>query len=477
MTTMSNTIKFMLNNEMREVSGLPPTTTILQYLRLQERLTGTKEGCAEGDCGACTVIVGKLENGKMQYEAINACIVFLPTLDGRHLITVENLGMNAVQKAMVSCHGSQCGFCTPGFVMSLTACMHNHADASDENIQDAISGNLCRCTGYRPILDAARQANKDTERHLETDVTALENLQRKKMFFYEHGGQTFFSPRTPEDLAEICAQHPEATLLGGGTDVGLWVTKKHATIETVIYTGNIAALREIKKTDVGLEIGGAVSYAHAFESLAAYDPSMEVLLRRFASTHIRNLGTVGGNIANGSPIGDGPPPLIALGAKLILRSKKGTRTLPLEEFFIAYGKQARERGEFVEKIIVPPKPENVLFKVYKISKRFDQDISAVCAAFAIELDGDKVTSARIAFGGMAATPKRAANTEKALTGKPWSEDTVRAAMDAMKEDYQPMTDMRATAAYRLQVAQNLLIRCFVESTQPETETRVYGYGG
>ncbi len=204
---------------------------------------------------------------------------------------------------------------------------------------------------------------------------------------------------------------------------------------------------------------------------------MEVLLRRFASTQIRNLGTVGGNIANGSPIGDGPPPLIALGAKLILRSKKGTRTLPLEEFFIAYGKQARERGEFVEKIIVPPKPENVLFKVYKISKRFDQDISAVCAAFAIELDGDKVTSARIAFGGMAATPKRAANTEKALTGKPWSEDTVRAAMDAMKEDYQPMTDMRATAAYRLQVAQNLLIRCFVESTQPETETRVYGYGG
>ncbi|MDE2337265.1 MAG: xanthine dehydrogenase small subunit [Alphaproteobacteria bacterium] len=473
---MSDTIKFMLNDQVREVAGLPPTMTILQYLRLQERLTGTKEGCAEGDCGACTVIVGKLDNGKVEYEAINACIVFLPALDGRHLITVENLGMNAVQKAMVSCHGSQCGFCTPGFVMSLTACMNNHDSASDENIQDAISGNLCRCTGYRPILDAARMANKDKERHLKTDVAALEKLQRGEMFSYEHGGQKFFSPRTPEELAETYAQYPDATLLGGGTDVGLWVTKKHRALETVLYTGNIAALREIRQTHAGLEIGGAVSYAHAFESLAAYDPSMEVLLRRFASVQIRNLGTVGGNIANGSPIGDGPPPLIALNAKLVLRSESGAREMPLEEFFIAYGKQAREKGEFVERIIVPPKAENVLFKVYKISKRFDQDISAVCAAFAIELDGSKVASARIAFGGMAGTPKRAAHAEKALAGKAWNEETVRAAMSALEKDYQPLTDMRATAQYRMQVARNLLLRCFVESTEPETETGVYGYG-
>ncbi len=473
---MGDTIKFMLNDQMRAVSGLSPTTTILQYLRLQERLTGTKEGCAEGDCGACTVIIGELENGKMEYEAINACIVFLPTLDGRRLITVENLGMNAVQKAMVECHGSQCGFCTPGFVMSLTACMHNHGNANDENIQDAISGNLCRCTGYRPILDAARRANTEKERYLKTDVATLEGLRRETMFSYEHAGQKFFSPRTVEELADVTAQYPDATLLGGGTDVGLWVTKKHRTLETVIYTGNVAALREIKQTDAGLEIGGAVSYAHAFESLAAYDPSMGVLLRRFASVQIRNLGTVGGNIANGSPIGDGPPPLIALGAKLVLRSKSCTRQLPLEDFFIAYGKQACEKGGFVEKIIIPPKAKNVLFKVYKISKRFDQDISAVCAAFAIELDDDKVASARIAFGGMAGTPKRAAHTEKALTGKPWNEETVRNVMSALENDYQPMTDMRATAGYRMQVAQNLLIRCFIETTQPETETGVYGYG-
>ena len=466
----------MLNNELREVSNLPPTTTILQYLRLQERLTGTKEGCAEGDCGACTVIVGKLEGEEVQYEAINACIVFLPTLDGKHVITVEHLKMNPVQKAMVSCHGSQCGFCTPGFVMSLTACMHKHDNATDENIQDAISGNLCRCTGYRPIVDAARLANKAKERHLSTDIMTLKALQRKQIFSYQSGAQKFFSPRTVEELADVLAQYPAATMLGGGTDVGLWVTKQHRILNVIIYTGNVSALQQIKKTAEGLEIGGAVSYTHAFEHLAAYDETMEELLRRFASTQIRNSGTVGGNIANGSPIGDGPPPLIALGAKVVLRSKSGTRTLPLEDFFLAYQKQDRKPGEFVEKIIIPAKPENMLFKTYKISKRFDQDISAVCAAFALTVKGGIVSEARIAFGGMAATPKRASAAEKTLTGKPWNEATAKAAMAALSEDYKPLTDMRATAEYRLQVAQNLLYRCFLETTQPETETRVYNYG-
>jgi xanthine dehydrogenase small subunit len=508
MSAMSEAIKFMLNNELREVSHLPPTTTILQYLRMQERLTGTKEGCAEGDCGACTVIVGELSGENVNYQAINACIVFLPTLDGRHLITVENLKMNPVQKEMVACHGAQCGFCTPGFVMSLTALMHNKDNATDENIQDAIAGNLCRCTGYRPILDAARAANKARERHLASDVKALRTLQRTKMFSYETEGQKFFSPRTAEELADVLAQYPQATLLAGGTDVGLWVTKHHKTLDTIIYTGNVQSLREIKVINfplplgegqgegtiqhaVGtkyphpnllpegegaiLEIGGAVSYTDAFEALAAYDESLEELLRRLGSVQIRNLGTIGGNIANGSPIGDGMPPLIVLGAKLVLRSKVGTRTLPLEEYFIAYQKQDRKLGEFVEKIIVPAKPDNVLFKTYKISKRFDQDISAVCGAFALTMKGNVIADARIAFGGMAATPKRADAVEKSLTGKTWDEATARQAMAAMNEDFAPLSDMRASKEYRSTAAANLLYRFYLETMEPETATGVYNY--
>ncbi|MCE9508107.1 MAG: xanthine dehydrogenase small subunit [Alphaproteobacteria bacterium] len=472
---MSDSIKFILNDSVREVSGLPPTTTILQYLRMQERLTGTKEGCAEGDCGACTVIVGELAGDKASYQAVNACIVFLPTLDGRHIITVEHLKMNPVQKAMVSCHGSQCGFCTPGFVMSLSALLHNKSDASEENIQDAIAGNLCRCTGYRPILDAARAANKAEERHLASDVKTLKTVQRQKMFAYEDAGKKFFSPRTVKELAEILALYPEATLLAGGTDVGLWVTKQHLALNTIIYTGNVVELRQIGKTPAGLEIGGAVSYARAFDALAAYDESLEELLRRLGSTQVRNLGTVGGNIANGSPIGDGMPPLIALQAKLVLRSKEGARTLPLEDFFLAYRKQDKKPGEFVEKIIVPAKPKNVLFKTYKISKRFDQDISAVCGAFALTMKGNIIESARIAYGGMAATPKRTAKTEKVLLGKKWTEETVRQAMAAMPEDFLPLSDMRASAEYRATVAANLLYRFYLETTDAKTATRVYNY--
>lgn len=464
----------MLNNELREVSGLPPATTVLQYLRMQERLTGTKEGCAEGDCGACTVIVGTLaENEKVEYQAINACIAFLPTLDGRHLITVEHLKMNPVQQAMVACHGSQCGFCTPGFVMSLCALMHNKSAPTDQNIQDSIAGNLCRCTGYRPILDAARDAAKAREQYLASDIKTLKGLQRDRLFSYEAPAGKFFSPRTAAELAEVLAEYPAATLLAGGTDVGLWVTKHHRTLDTIIYTGNVRELQRITKTAAGLEIGSAVSYTQAFDSLAAYDESLEELLRRLGSTQIRNLGTLGGNIANGSPIGDGMPPLIALKAQLVLRSKAGSRTMPLEDYFIAYQRQDRKPGEFVEKIIVPAKPDNVLFKTYKISKRFDQDISAVCGAFALTLKGNVVTEARLAFGGMAATPKRALKTEQALQGRPWTEETVRQAMAVMGSDFAPLSDMRASAAYRGTVAANLLYRFYLETTHAKTDTRVY----
>jgi xanthine dehydrogenase small subunit len=295
------------------------------------------------------------------------------------------------------------------------------------------------------------------------------------MFTYEADGKKFFSPRTVKELADTLAQYPEATLLAGGTDVGLWVTKQHLALNTIIYTGNVAELRQVGKTPAGLEIGGAVSYARAFDALAAYDESLEELLRRLGSTQVRNLGTVGGNIANGSPIGDGMPPLIALQAKLVLRSRAGARTLPLEEFFLAYKKQDKKPGEFVEKIIVPPKPKNVLFKTYKISKRFDQDISAVCGAFALTMEGGVISDARIAYGGMAATPKRAAQTEKALSGKKWTEETVRQAMASIAGDFSPLSDMRASAEYRAIVAANLLYRFYIETTDTKTATRVYNY--
>ena len=476
---MSDTIKFILNDAPREISGIDPTVTVLQYLREHARLKGTKEGCAEGDCGACTVVLGEIVNGQTRYKAVNACIMFIPVLDGKHLITVEHLrdktsgALHPVQQAMVDCHGSQCGFCTPGFVMSLYALGHNKENPDDTDIQNAIAGNLCRCTGYRPILDAARSMDGFKI----PDNKMLENLQRKTGLAYEADGIRFFAPRKAHEFSTLLADHPDAVILSGGTDVGLWVTKHHKELPVVIYTGEIASLRHVNNTDGMIEIGASVSYADAFAHLAKIEDSLAELLQRFASVQIRNSGTLGGNIANGSPIGDGAPFLIALGAKLELRHGDNTRIIPIEDYFISYGKQDLRAGEFLEKIIVPKKPDDVLFKTYKLSKRFDQDISAVCGAYALTVENGNIAAARIAYGGMAATPKRASHTETFLTGKSWTEETCRAAMSEMEKDYTPLTDMRASAAYRMQTAQNLLYRFFIETTEPDTETRVYDYAG
>lgn len=481
---MTDHIRFILNGRLCEVSGLAPTMTLLQYLRGPARLCGTKEGCAEGDCGACTVMVARLEkDGTAHYRSINACIALLPSLDGRQIVTVEHLrslsggALHPVQQAMVDCHASQCGFCTPGFVMALTNELHNNPKADDTAIHDAISGNLCRCTGYRPILDAARRAKDMPRVDIPADVAGLRAITRGKMFVYETAEGKFFAPVTAAELADILAQYPNAYMLSGGTDVGLWVTKFHMDLPVIVYTGNIAGLRDVTETEEGLEIGAAVTYSEGFAALARQGAGMEDLLRRIGSVHIRNAGTIGGNIANGSPIGDGPPPFIALQADIVLRSAAGTRRMPLEKYFLAYKKQDRLPGEFLERIIVPKRAANTLFATYKVSKRFDQDISAVCAGFALDIDGGIIRAARLCYGGMAATPKRASAAEAALTGQPWTRDAVIAAIAAMDADFSPLSDMRASATYRQNVAKNLLKRFFIETTMPQVKTGVYRHAG
>lgn len=478
---MADSIRFILNGAAQEITDLPPTMTLLQYLRTHVHLTGTKEGCAEGDCGACTVMVGRLENGAVDYRSINACIALLPTLDGRQIVTVEHLktisggDLHPVQKSMVACHGSQCGFCTPGFVMALANLMHHEDDASDENIQDAIAGNLCRCTGYRPIVDAARRANQSPRVKIPGDVAELQKLQRGAMLSYETADGKFFAPITAAELAEVLASYPDATLLAGGTDVGLWVTKFHMDLPAIIYTGNVADLRGIKATDAGIEIGAAVTYTDAFQALAKSGGGMGDFLRRLGSAHIRNAGTLGGNIANGSPIGDGMPPLIALSATITLQSKSGMRELALEDYFLDYKKQDKNPGEFLATVFIPKLAAHTKFATYKVSKRFDQDISAVCAGFALEILGDKIKSARLAYGGMAATPKRATHAEKVLTGQSLTQDVIEKAMAALEEDFKPLSDMRASSQYRQTVAKNLLQRFYLELTAGGETQQVYRY--
>jgi xanthine dehydrogenase small subunit len=472
---MSTPIRFYYQGAVREVSHAAPTQTILQHLREDLHCTGTKEGCAEGDCGACTVVIGSLNDGKLEMKAVNSCIQLTPTLDGKALFSVEDLqrpdgALHPVQQAMVECHGSQCGFCTPGFVMSLWGMYlkQDGAKPSRCQVDDALSGNLCRCTGYRPIIDAAMRMGElpkvDFDRAALADQLAP--LQRSSVATYSAGGQHFHAPRTLDELVALRAAKPKATLLAGSTDVGLWVTKQMRELGDIIYLGQVDALKTIAASSGMLEIGAAVTLEDAYQALCQHYPDqLSEMWQRFASLPIRNAGTLGGNVANGSPIGDSMPWMIALGSEVVLRGPAGVRVLALEDLYLAYQKKDMQPDEFVQSVRVPLPRDGVRFRTYKLAKRFDQDISAVCAAFAFSFDGDVVREARIAFGGMAATPKRAAATEALLTGKPWSEENLVAAMAMMAQDYAPLSDMRASSTYRMKAAQNLLRRFWFETRQ------------
>ena len=484
---MQHAIRYLRRSRIETLGGVDPTLTVLRWLREHAGLTGTKEGCAEGDCGACTVVLGEPDGDAIRYRAVNACILFVHALDGKQLITVEDLAapdgaLHPVQQAMVDAHGSQCGFCTPGFVMSLFALYKADAAPDRQTILDALAGNLCRCTGYRPIIEAAvRMHGSGTADQFTAaqaaDLALLKTIQRDETLAVEDAGRRLFAPVSVDALAALCVAHPDAVLLAGGTDVGLWVTKEHRSLDTVIYVGDVAALREIHERDgaieIGaIEIGAAATYTDAFPVLARHYPDFGALLRRLGALQVRNTGTIGGNIGNASPIGDTPPVLIALGATVVLRHGDKERDVPLEDFFVDYRQTVLALGEFIQAIRVPASAPERRFGCYKVSKRFDQDISAVCGAFVVTRDGDKVSDARLCYGGMAATPKRAGGAEAALRGKPWNEATVRAAMVALDGDFAPLTDFRASADYRRRVAANLLYRFYLETTPAAPATRV-----
>ena len=486
MPAIRSTIRFLLNDETVELADVRPDETVLDWLRLRRSLTGTKEGCAEGDCGACTVLVGRLANGGLVYESVNACIRFLATLDGCHLVTVEHLKgrdgrLHPVQQAMVDYHGSQCGFCTPGFVMSLYALWMREPWPTEESTEKALQGNLCRCTGYDSIVKAARHMSTygvaadcelAAERGRATD--ALLALRDGARVVIGEGGRRLILPGSVNDLAAVLEEEPEARIVAGSTDVGLWVTKQMRDIAPAVFIGHLDRLKGVTEKDGVLTIGALTTYTEARTELASRIPALGPLIDRIGGEQVRNMGTIGGNIANGSPIGDTPPPFIALDATLTLRKGAERRTITLEDYFIAYGKQDRRPGEFVEAVHVPVPRAGAHFGVHKVTKRRDEDITATLGAFLVEVVDGVVTSARIAYGGMAATPKRARAVEAFLVGKEWSVATVQAAMAEYPKDFTPLSDMRASAEYRMLAAQNLLLRFHFETTgtkKPITVTR------
>lgn len=477
-------IQFLLNRELRTEHALDPNVTVLQYLREHAGKTGTKEGCASGDCGACTVVVGELSDERVRYRTLNSCLTFVSSLHGKQLITVEDLKhqgkLHSVQQAMVDCHGSQCGFCTPGFVMSLFALQKNSTRYDKGATLEALAGNLCRCTGYRPIIDAAEQAccqkQPDQFDACEADTVArLKAIAPRETAELNSGDKRCLVPLTVADLADLYAANPEARLLAGGTDLALEVTQFHRELPVMIYVGHIEDMKRIEVTRDAIEIGAAATLSDCYAALASEYPDFGELLHRFASLQIRNQGTLGGNIGNASPIGDAPPLLIALGAQIALRRGNDRRILALQDYFLDYKVTARQEAEFIEKIIVPRARPNQAFRAYKVSKRLDDDISAVCAAFNLTIEDGQVSAACIAFGGMAGIPKRASACEAVLIGSAWYPDVIERACAALGEDFSPLSDFRASKEYRLLTAQNLLRKFFLEQQSPEVETRVTAY--
>ena len=467
----SGVVKLLFNDKILELSNPDPNQTILNFIRTELKKTGTKEGCAEGACGACTVVVGELNKNNIEYKAVNACISFLPFLNGKQLLVVENLiskegKLHPVQEAMVKYHGSQCGFCTPGFVMSLFSMYKNHGNYNNELIKDSISGNLCRCTGYRSIIDAGKSLNRISKidqfsKNKKKIIKLLKKINSKNIFITNQD-KKYFSPKTIKDLKKIIKKNPNSNFLSGGTDLSLKVTKERKDIQNIINLKDIKELDFIKKNKKFIEVGAATSLIKFEKFIKKHYSDFNSVLKRYGSIQIRNVGTMGGNIATASPIGDTLPILLSLNAELVIETLKNRKILSINEFFISYRKTKLKKGEFIYSIRIPLYKNNI-FKAYKISKRFDDDISSVCASFNFKIKNQKIEDAIIAFGGMSEIPKRAAKCEKFLINSKFSVDIFEKAKNILKQDFHPIDDMRASKKYRLEVAENLLLKFFLET--------------
>ena len=466
----SGIVKFVLNNEICELNNPDPNQTILNFIRTKLKKTGTKEGCSEGGCGACTVVLGELKKNEIIYKAINACIAFVPALQGKQLLVVEDLvtekgDLHPVQEAMVKYHGSQCGFCTPGFVMSLFSMYKNHNSYNNELIKDSIAGNLCRCTGYRPIIDAAKSLNKinksDQFKKNKKNIIKLLKKINLKNISIEYKGKKYFSPRTIKELKKVIKKNSNSHFLSGGTDLSLIVTKEKKDINNIINLQDIDELNFIKEKNNNIEVGAATPLIKFEKFILKYYPDFNSVLKRYGSVQIRNVCTIGGNIATASPIGDTLPILLSLNSEIVIETTKNKKILPLNNFFLSYRKTRLKKGEFIYSIKIPIYKNNV-FKAYKISKRFDDDISSLCASFNLEIVNKKIKKAIIAYGGMAEIPKRATNCENFLNNTNLSLDSFEKAKNFLEKDFRPIDDMRATKDYRIEVAKNLLIKFFLE---------------
>ena len=486
--TKPRTLRFLRRGQPVELANVPPDRTLLEMLREDLGATGTKEGCGEGDCGACTVVLGEPRGGRVHFQAVNSCIRLAHSIDGMALWTVEDLTedplvastgqLHPAQEAMVQCHGSQCGFCTPGFVMSLFGMYQNHVCQGREITRalaaEELSGNLCRCTGYRPILDAAQQMQR-LPRVAVDEATLLQQLELLALDGRApEPDLAYIAPTTLADLLAARATYPQAQVVAGATDVGLWITKQHRRFDRVLDVTRARELRTMAEQAGHLTIGAAVTLTDAFARIESHWPQLHRFAARFAGLPVRNSGTLGGNVANGSPIGDSMPLLIALGAQVELASTRGSRRLPLEDLYTGYRQSVMAADELLTFIHVPLPRTGEQLAAYKVSKRFDDDISAVCLALRLTVADGTITQVRIGAGGVAATPARARQTEAALTGQPWSAATLEQAARALQGEFNPISDMRASSAYRREVLGALLRRLWhasqggatLESLQP-----------